>query len=96
MKSKVETKTKSNFDLYNKFNVDIKDKYKTKLSQNDNNENIHLNIFDYFCIRKKSRRYKYIQLFNEINRFYKKKMDIVHVFSLLTILEEYLTKDFLK
>ena len=96
MKSKVETKTKSNFDLYNKFNVDIKDKYKTKLSQNDNNENIHLNIFDYFCIRKKSRRYKYIQLFNEVNRFYKKKMDIVHVFSLLTILEEYLIKDFLK
>ena len=93
IKSKAESKTKNNFDLYNKFNIDIKNKDKEKLSKNDDNENINLNILDYFCIRKNSKRYKYIKLFNKWYRFYKKKMDIIHFFSLITIIEEYLKKD---
>ena len=93
IKSKAESKTKNNFDLYNKFNIDIKNKDKEKLSKNDDNENINLNILDYFCIRKNSKRYKYIKLFNKWYRFYKKKMDIIHFFSLITIIEEYLIKD---
>ena len=93
IKSKAESKTKNNFDLYNKFNIDIKNKDKEKLSKNDDNENINLNILDYFCVRKNSKRYKYIKLFNKWYRFYKKKMDIIHFFSLITIIEEYLKKD---
>ena len=93
IKSKAESKTKNNFDLYNKFNIDIKNKDKEKLSKNDDNENINLNILDYFCVRKNSKRYKYIKLFNKWYRFYKKKMDIIHFFSLITIIEEYLIKD---
>ena len=93
IKSKAESKTKNNFDLYNKFNIDIKNKDKEKLSKNDDNENINLNILDYFCIRKNSKRYKYIKLFNKWYRFYKKKMDIIHFFSLITIIEEYLKKN---
>ena len=96
IKSKIESKTKSNNDLFNKFNVDIRNKEKVKLSSKDINDNIHLNVFDYFCIRKNSKRYKYVQLYNKGYRFYRKKIDIIHVFSLLSFFEEYLKKEVLE
>ena len=43
----------------------------------DYNNDINLTILDYFCSGKKSKKNKYIQLFNKGNAFYRKKMDIV-------------------
>ena len=95
IKSKLENKTKSNIDIFNKFNVDIGNKDKGKLRSKVNSDNIHLNFFDYFCASKNSKRYKYILLYNQGYRFYRKKIDIIHVFSLLSFFEEYLKKELL-
>ena len=96
IKSKLENKTKSNIDIFNKFNVDIGNKDKGKLRSKVNSDNIHLNFFDYFCASKNSKRYKYILLYNQGYRFYRKKIDIIHVFSLLSFFEEYLKKELLE
>ena len=93
IKSKLESKTKSNIDLFNKFNVDDRCKDKEKRKSIGDIDDIHLNFFDYFCISKNSKRFKYIQLYNKAYRFYRKKMDIIHIFSLLNFLEEYLKKE---
>ena len=93
IKSKLESKTKSNLDLFNKFNVDDRCKDKEKRKSIGDIDDIHLNFFDYFCTSKNSKRFKYIQLYNKAYRFYRKKMDIIHIFSLLNFLEEYLKKE---
>ena len=56
-------------------------------------ENIKLNICDIFCSAKNSKKRKDIELFRLGNSFYRKNMDIVHVFTLLTITEKVLIKD---
>ena len=52
------------------------------------NEHINLNIFDYFCSSKKSKKNKHIKLYNKGNTFYRKKLDIVHVFTILSLIED--------
>ena len=96
IKSKLESNNKRISGIFTKFNVENMSKDKEKMSTKDINEYIHLNIFDYFCISKHSKRYKYIRLYNKGNRFYRKKIDIVHVFSLLSFFEEYLKKEVLE
>mgnify|MGYP006916098733 FL=1 len=98
LKSKMDNKSRTNIHLINKFNFDMKNKTKEKLSIKDKDigEDIHLNFFDYFCVSKKSKRYKYVLLFNKGNRFFRKKIDIIHVFSLLTFFEEYLKKELIE
>jgi hypothetical protein len=56
-------------------------------------ENIKLNICDILCSAKNSKKRKDIELFRLGNSFYRKNMDIVHVFTLLTITEKVLIKD---
>ena len=58
----------------------------------DYTDYLNLNIFDYLCPRKNSKQYKNIKLFNRGNSFYRKKLDIVNVFTLLTILEDSIKK----
>ena len=53
-------------------------------------DELNMNIFIYLCSRKNSKHYKAIKLFNRGNIFFRKEMDIVHVFSLLSILENYI------
>jgi len=53
----------------------------------DFDDNINVNIFDYLCSRKNSKYHKTIKLFNKGSIFFRKMMDIAHVFSLLSILE---------
>ena len=94
IKSKSENKSKNTFNLVNKFNLDFRN---NKInSKEDFNDNINLHFFDYFCTKKSSKRYKYILLFNKGNRFYRKKIDIVHVFSVLSFFEEFLKKELLE
>ena len=73
---------KSIIDIYNK--EDNKNK--------DFNDYINLSVCDYFCLRKLSKNYKYIELYNKGNLFYRKKMDVTHVFSLLSIIEDFFVK----
>ena len=53
---------------------------------------ISLNLFDYIFCRKNEKKNKLIKLYNLSKTYYKKKMDIVYVFTLLCILEENLSK----
>jgi len=72
--------------LKNKNNDINKDYYK------DYNDHINLNFFNYFCCIKNTSIYKNIELYNLGNTFYRKKMDIVQVFSLLSIVEDFIKK----
>ena len=72
---------KNIYDLYNKGN-----------NTKDYNDTINFNIFEYFCFSKKSKKYKYIKLYKKGNLFYRKKMDITHVFTLLSIVEDFIIK----
>ena len=67
-------------------NIDIYHKEEEK-NLKDYNDHINLNLFDYICLNKNSKQYK---LFNLGNSFYRKKMDIVHVFTIISIIEKML------
>ncbi len=56
-------------------------------------EKIKLNLFEILCYTKKSKKKIDIELFKLGNSFYRKRMDIVHVFTLLTITEKVLIKN---
>ena len=58
----------------------------------DYNNTINLNFFDYFCFRKNSKKYKYIELYHKGEVLYRKKMDIAHIFTLLSIIEDFIEK----
>ena len=53
----------------------------------DYNDHIDLNLFDYFCSSRNSKKYK---LFSLGNSFFRKRMDIVHVFTIISVLEKIL------
>ena len=55
-------------------------------------DSINLNIFEYYCLKKISKKYKYIELYDRGNLCYRKKMDITHVFTLLSIIEDFIVK----
>ena len=73
---------------YSEFN---KDTLKTIY---DFKEDINLNLFDYICRTKNAEKNKQFKLFNLGNSFYRKRMDIVHVFTLLLITEKVLLKSY--
>ena len=83
-KTKCEAFQIGNSQKYNNFLKIILDINK---KNNDFADDININIFNYLCSRKNSKYYKTIKLINKGNFFFRKKMDIVHVFSLLSILE---------
>jgi len=91
-KSKCETsqigKNQKN-NNFPKIILDIKNKKDYKKNM-DSVDDINMNIFKYICSRRNSKYYKTVKLFNKGNIFFRKKMDIVHVFSLLSILENYI------
>ena len=62
----------------------------------DFNENINLNLFDFICHAKSADKKKEFNLYKLGNSFYKKRMDIVHVFTLLLITEKVLLKSYSK
>ena len=76
-----------NKEMIEKNNNDINANY-----HREYNDHINLNIFSYFFCIKNPNVYKNIELYNLGNSFYRKKMDIVQVFSLLSIIEDYIKK----
>ena len=77
-----------------KFNKQNLEKCLFDIDSNDENtyknyhDHIKLSLIDYLCSRKNSKKYKYIELYNKSNTFFKKKIDIVRVFTLLSIVED--------
>ena len=49
---------------------------------------IHFNLFEYYCLRKLSSKKKEIELFNKGSSLYRKRMDIINVFTLLLLIEK--------
>jgi len=72
-------------DIYNLRNKSMK-------GYNEYNEHINLNIFHYFCCIKNSKIYKNIELFNFGNAYFRQKLDIVRVFTILSIIEDLIKK----
>ena len=56
------------------------------------NDKVNLNLFDYFFRRKNKNKERHIELYNLGINFYKKRMDLIHVFTLLLITERILLK----
>ena len=56
----------------------------------DYNDQIKITVFDYFCHRNNRKKKKMIELYNFGNEFYRRRMDIVLVFSHLLLTEKVL------
>jgi hypothetical protein len=75
-------------DNFRKIILDINNIYYNKNMDFFNNTN--MNIFIYLCSRKNSKHYQTTKLYKKGIILFRKKMDIIHVFSLLSILENYI------
>ena len=67
-------------------------KEKTSVNSQDFKDHINIYIYDYLCFGKKYKRYNYIQLYKKGKNFYRKKIDIVYIFTFLTFLEKFIKK----
>lgn len=65
--------------------------HKTKKNNEDDN-NIHLNLFNYYCLANIYKNKKKIELFDFGASLYKKRMDIINVFTILLLSEKYMIK----
>jgi len=54
----------------------------------DYNEKIYFNLFDYYCLKKISNKKNEISLFDLGISLYKKRMDIINVFTFLLLIEK--------
>ena len=74
-------------DNLQKNNLDNFNMFRSETGLKDYNDHIDLNVINYICMKRNAKRLK---LFYAGNNFYRKKMDIVHVFTLITIVEKVL------
>jgi hypothetical protein len=89
--SLVKEKKKVNKDIYSLMSPQSKISYYIKdTSKNKNLEvtSIHFNFFEYYCLRKLSTTKKEIELFKRGSTLYRKRMDIINVFTLLLLTEK--------
>ena len=59
----------------------------------DYNDKINLNFFQYFFCKKSNKKRKQINSFNLGIAFYRKKMDLIHYFTVLLIIEKMIVKN---
>ena len=90
----------SHFNIYkkeeksnNEINISINEKEGNGIKK-EYNEKININIFNYLCFWRNTKKKKIIELYHFGYNFYKKRMDIVHVFSHLLLTEKILLKNF--
>lgn len=75
-----------------KISVDEKEDNK-KGSHDKCNDTISFNLFEYYCFRKFTSKKREIQLFTKGSSLYRKRMDIINVFTLLLLAEKKLLND---
>ncbi len=64
-----------------------------EMSEKGNSPFINFNIFDYYCLRKITRRKTDIELFNFGINFYKRQMDIINFFNIIILTQILLIKN---
>ena len=78
------------------FNEEFSMKNNLKASNDimrDYNDQINLNFIQYFCCKKNRKKKKQIDSFNLGIEFYRKKMDLIHYFTILLIIEKIIAKN---
>ena len=98
--SKIKTKSLKNNLVYNrpiktgtKDNLNHKNKNSNKNNNINMNMNLKLNFFDYYCYGKIcKKKEEQIELFNIGISLYKKRMDIINVFTIILLIEKILLK----
>ena len=78
------------------FNEEFSMKNNLKASNDimrDYNDQINLNFIQYFCCKKNRKKKKQIDSFNLGIEFYRKKMDLIHYFTILLIVEKIIAKN---
>ena len=78
------------------FNEEFSMKNNLKASNDimrDYNDQINLNFIQYFCCKKNRKKKKQIDSFNLGIEFYRKKMDLIHYFKILLIIEKIIAKN---
>ena len=61
-------------------------------NNNENDKNIHLNLINYYCCGNICGMKKHIELFDLGVSLYRKRMDIINVFTILLIYKKILMK----
>jgi hypothetical protein len=94
---KINENEENNYNSYEgeftpKINLDMNYKGNNK-SLKENKEFINLNLIDYFCPCGDKKKKRMIQLYLFANAFYRKRMDIVNVFTHLILTEKILIKN---
>jgi hypothetical protein len=67
-----------------------------KLIENKSLSNIDFNIFDYYCLRKITKKKPEIELFNFGFNFYKSQMDIINFINIALLTQIMLTQRYEK
>jgi len=78
-------------DITPKINLGINEKANNSLKEYK--ENINLTLFDYFCSCGEKKKKRMIELYLFANTFYRRRMDIVKVFTHLILTEKILIKN---
>lgn len=92
-KSKEKTykneRSKPHMNILSKFRISS-NKLKNNNNNYDFNDRINFNLFQYYCFGKISNKSKEINMFNLSISFYKKRLDVINVFTFLLLLEKYI------
>ncbi len=86
------SENKKNIPIHNQQNLFLDIFNQDYSNYIDFSEPIKFNILDYFCCSTKKKNYKYRKLYDKANYFYRRKMDIAQVFTILSIIEKYIKK----
>ena len=95
IENKNDNSPKDNLRLslnYNKIKLNKnKDRHLSTDDDIDNkefNNSIHFTLLDYYCLRRLTSKTKEINLFKKGSSLYRKRMDIINVFTLLLLTEK--------
>ena len=83
--------SKINSQNFPNINLLFNNKKESNSNLNEFKDKVSLNLLDYFCIRRNDKKVHF-DLYNLGISFYKKRMDLIHVFTLLLITERILLK----
>lgn len=85
---KHNVKKKKESRLSGSFRKSLNDKEDKFIENQKIKYTLHFNIFDYYCLRKLNSKKKLIELFQKGSSLYRRRMDIINVFTLLLLSEQ--------